>query len=736
MSHQPIGVGDATAAVSTDTASADTAFAQGGRGVVIVNYGSSSMIATGVDAEMFASVNARVALVDNFSTDAERVAAHDLAAERGWLFVGRDNDGYGGGVNAGCTALIEAGCRSLLLLNPDAEATAPALDALFEHLEADSSCLVSPTIRTSAGGYFFRGSTLNTATGHLRGGWVEQYDSWPPADGVVNWLSGCCLGFSDAVFTRLDGMAEDLFLYWEDVDFSWRAQDAGFSLAVLPDEIVHDEGGTHNDGSAASSQAKSNTYYYWNTRNRLAFAAAHLDRSTVARWARSTPGESAAIWLRGGRRQLIERPSGLVAATRGSVAGMKIAGRRLLNRTPKTAPSSADAGARRVLVAHPGPDLYGSDRTLLESVSAFIESGAEVTVALPHTGPLVHLLEERGATVVMCPSPVIRKSYLSPTGVLRLGKAFAASAKPARDLIARVDPDFVFINTITIPGWIPLARSARRRVVVHVHEAERHQPMAIKRVLYAPLLLADELIINSNYALDVMADVWPQLRSRATVVYNGVVGPDEVTALPETIEHPRLLFLGRLSPRKGPHIAIEALHQLRSGGVDAHLSLLGAIFPGYEWFEEQLQEQVQRAHLEDDVTFLGFHANIWRYLAAADIVIVASTADEPFGNAAVEAVLAGRPLVVSKTSGLREAAAGYDAVRMVPASDAGALADAIRDVMANWATVRDQVVVDRQRALARHLPEVYRHTLALTLGLPHPDAAGDSGVDPHTDSPA
>jgi len=55
-----------------------------------------------------------------------------------------------------------------------------------------------------------------------------------------------------------------------------------------------------------------------------------------------------------------------------------------------------------VLFAHPSPDLYGSDRMLLESVTAVVERGWEAVVALPADGPLAGLLRDRGARVVRC----------------------------------------------------------------------------------------------------------------------------------------------------------------------------------------------------------------------------------------------------------------------------------------------------------------------------------------------
>jgi hypothetical protein len=60
-----------------------------------------------------------------------------------------------------------------------------------------------------------------------------------------------------------------------------------------------------------------------------------------------------------------------------------------------------------LLVVHPGAELYGADRVLLESATA-LSAAFDVTVALPGPGPLVGELESRGVRVELCPMPVLR----------------------------------------------------------------------------------------------------------------------------------------------------------------------------------------------------------------------------------------------------------------------------------------------------------------------------------------
>jgi len=361
-----------------------------------------------------------------------------------------------------------------------------------------------------------------------------------------------------------------------------------------------------------------------------------------------------------------------------------------------------------VLVAHPSAELYGSDRVLLESVSGLIEDGRQVLVALPGPGPLEAALVERGAQVVHCPTPVLRKSALSPRGLVTLAGQALGSIGAARRLVA--GHRLVYVNTLTIPLWLLAGRLAGVPVVCHVHEAEQSAARLIRRGLYAPLLLASRLIVNSEFSRTVITDTWPLLARRTVVLYNGVPGPD-AAELPRTDPVPtRLLFLGRLSPRKGPQVAIEAAALLGSRGVEVRLALLGAVFEGYEWFVDQLRERVDELGIE--VEWLGFQPSIWEQVAHSDIVLVPSTVDEPFGNTAVEAMLAQRPLVVSQTSGLREAAAGYQTARFVTPDDPAALADAVQDLLATWPDVRGRISADRELAIQRHDPARYRRALA------------------------
>lgn len=364
------------------------------------------------------------------------------------------------------------------------------------------------------------------------------------------------------------------------------------------------------------------------------------------------------------------------------------------------------------LLVHPGWELFGSDRMLLESAVGLVEAGESVVVALPEHGPLVPRLQAAGAEVLLPPMFVLRKSALRPRNWLRTIRDAIRGTVASVVVVRRLQPRAIYVNTIVLPLWPLVGRLLRVPTVTHVHEAEPSGPRAVNLALYAPHLASHRAIANSAFTLRTLRDVVPSLARRAEVIPNGVASPDDVAPPRETLDDLRIVYVGRISHRKGPDAAVEALASLRDRGVDARLELVGAVFAGNEPFDEALRARSSELDLGDRVVHHGFQSDIWRFLSAADVVVVPSRQDESFGNTAVEAVLAARPVVVSDLSGLREAVGGYASAMFVPAGDAVALADALAAVRDDWSSLRITALKDRDDARQRFAPSAYRSSIA------------------------
>ncbi|WP_137293332.1 glycosyltransferase family 4 protein [Nocardioides dongxiaopingii] len=379
-------------------------------------------------------------------------------------------------------------------------------------------------------------------------------------------------------------------------------------------------------------------------------------------------------------------------------------------------PRSASARPT-VLMGHHTPDVYGSDLQMLESVSALVERGTRVLVTLPGEGPLSPLLRERGAEIVVLDVPVLRKSSLTPVGLLTLAARMARRLPAMVRLLRREQADAVYVNTLTVPLWLVAGRVARRPTLCHVHEAQDSGPRLLRAALAAPLLLADRVLVNSEASRRALAEALPPTVRRASVVYNGVAGPpSEPAPAPVATDGPaRVAMVGRLSPRKGTDLLVEAVARLVAEGRDVALDLAGTVFAGYEWFEEELRARAGAEDLRGRVAFHGYLHPVWDLLAGSTVVVVPSR-HEPFGNTAVEAQLSGRPVVVAGVQGLTEIVTDGETGLVVPGEDVAALAAAIGRLLDDPVRAASLGADGRRSALKRFGTDTYRTRIADEIG--------------------
>lgn len=105
----------------------------------------------------------------------------------------------------------------------------------------------------------------------------------------------------------------------------------------------------------------------------------------------------------------------------------------------------------------------------------------------------------------------------------------------------------------------------------------------------------------------------------------------------------RILFLGRLHPKKGIDLLIQAWSRLRASNPDWELVVAGPDEGGYL---ESLKATVRRLHLEESVTFPGTITGTEkvRLLKSADLFALTSHS-EGFSVAILEAMACGLPIL-------------------------------------------------------------------------------------------
>ena len=99
-----------------------------------------------------------------------------------------------------------------------------------------------------------------------------QYDT---PESVFAWSGGAVL-LTASYLADAGLFDEQLFLYYEDVDLSWRGRERGWRYRYVPESVVRH---VH----AASTVEGSPQFDYYNERNRLLTLTRHSDRRTVAK---------------------------------------------------------------------------------------------------------------------------------------------------------------------------------------------------------------------------------------------------------------------------------------------------------------------------------------------------------------------------------------------------------------------------------------------------------------------
>ena len=142
-----------------------------------------------------------------------------------------------------------------------------------------------------------------------------------------------------------------------------------------------------------------------------------------------------------------------------------------------------------------------------------------------------------------------------------------------------------------------------------------------------------------------------------------------------------VLLPGRLTRWKGPLVAVEALTRLPQ---DCVLILLGDA-QGRDGFVAEIDAKAAELGVTDRLIKAGHSRDVPTALAAADVVISASTDPEAFGRVAAEAQAMEKPIVATAHGGALESVVDGETGFLVAPSDARALAKGIESAQ-NWKT--------------------------------------------------
>jgi len=167
---------------------------------------------------------------------------------------------------------------------------------------------------------------------------------------------------------------------------------------------------------------------------------------------------------------------------------------------------------------------------------------------------------------------------------------------------------------------------------------------------------ADKIICVSEYEKERIKRDFKlrELGEKITVIPNGLNIKEIKEAKPFEFDGTLILYVGRLEKYKNIHLAIRAMEFLPESYF---------YIGGIGNYDRELRDLIRKMDLEGRVKLLGFvsDAEKYRWMKTCSLFINLSSI-EAFGMTVLEALAAGKPVIVNEEGGLRELAERFDGV--------------------------------------------------------------------------
>src|SRR5690606_27335542 len=212
-----------------------------------------------------------VVIIDNDSQDGSAVAVQQWLDEKQHSNVtvrnNPENSGYGGCNNYGLRwAMENLNPEYYWVINNDSYVDSDAFSPLLEALKQNERQFVGSLVLSAETGRLecYGGGKLYPILGKARLLGKNQSIETLQQQGLAHipdYLMGCSLAFSTALTKEIGLMDEKYFMYFEEVDWQYRAREFGISIKVIPESRLFHYG-------SLSLGSRSAFYHYY--RNRAA----------------------------------------------------------------------------------------------------------------------------------------------------------------------------------------------------------------------------------------------------------------------------------------------------------------------------------------------------------------------------------------------------------------------------------------------------------------------------------
>lgn len=223
--------------------------------------------------------------------------------------------------------------------------------------------------------------------------------------------------------------------------------------------------------------------------------------------------------------------------------------------------------------------------------------------------------------------------------------------------------DYIILENC--PGYVyKLSQRDHKNLILHLHNDLLHSQSRYHDIIFNSL---SKILTVSDYIKERVSTI--QQSDKIQTIYNGIdlnaFSPHKNLSINRksmgfTEEDFVLVYSGRINREKGISELIDAMLQLKNPCIK--LMILGSSFfdnaRNEDVFIQSLKNKAKR--IETQIVFTGFipYNQVPDYLQLADIAVLPSMWDEPFGLTIVEAMAVGLPLITTRSGGIPEICEG------------------------------------------------------------------------------
>lgn len=264
---------------------------------------------------------------------------------------------------------------------------------------------------------------------------------------------------------------------------------------------------------------------------------------------------------------------------------------------------------------------------------------------------------------------VTSKSYREKMGI-KYNNMFGSTlleevrryALAAREIAENEEFDIIHAHDwLSFLAGVQAKEVSAKPLVTHVHatEFDRTGGNGVNKDVYdiekEGMNKSDAIIAVSGFTKKMITQHYGIAHSKVSVVHNGVDDFESTETIEENLaalkkNYKIILFVGRLTLQKGPDYFLKTAKKVLEYEKDVLFLITGS-----GDMKNKLVREAAELGISDRVIFTGFlrGEKLKRVYKAADLVVMPSVS-EPFGITALESLINGSPVLISKQSGVSE----------------------------------------------------------------------------------